>query len=198
MTDNLRENSGAAFLNRSFFSKKTGTMKEHISKKEILDTLTPVVENTAMRYNLIPLEISLEKENGHWFLRIFIYSANHPVSHQDCEHITRGLGDFLDELIPFKYYLEVSSPGLNRKMKSAREYIIFKGKDIIIKIKNPIEGIEGKTQRAVLVDYLENEGLKILFKEQNLECIVPLDNIFSVRLDEDININNQNKGENND
>ena len=111
-------------------------MREHFNKKEILEKLVPVVENTAMRYNIIPLEVSLEKENAHWFLRIFIYSPDHPVSHQDCENITRGLGDFLDELIPFKYYLEVSSPGLNRKMKSTREYVIFKGKNIIVKDKS--------------------------------------------------------------
>ena len=31
--------------------------------------------------------------------------------------------DFLDELIPVKYYLEVSSPGLDRKFKTEKEYI---------------------------------------------------------------------------
>lgn len=173
-------------------------MREHMNKRQILDSLIPVVENTAMRYNLIPLEVSLEKENAHWFLRIFIYSSDHPVSHQDCENITRGLGDFLDELIPFKYYLEVSSPGLNRKLKSTREYVIFKGKDIILKVKNPLEGVEGKTLRAVLEDYNEGIGLKVRLKDSDSEHLLALDNIFSVRLDEDISINNQNKGENND
>lgn len=173
-------------------------MREHFNKKEILNSLIPVVENTAMRYNLIPLEVSLEKENAHWFLRIFIYSPDHPVSHQDCENITRGLGDFLDELIPFKYYLEVSSPGLNRKMKSPREYVIFKGKDIIVKVKNPIEGLSAKTFRAKLVDYQENIGLIVAPEEIQDEICISLDNIFSVKLDEDININNQNKGEDND
>ena len=38
-------------------------MREHFNKKEIIEKLLPVVENTAMRYNLIPLEVSLEKEN---------------------------------------------------------------------------------------------------------------------------------------
>ena len=172
-------------------------MREHFNKKEILEKLIPVVENTAMRYNIIPLEVSLEKENAHWFLRIFIYSPDHPVSHQDCENITRGLGDFLDELIPFKYYLEVSSPGLNRKMKSTREYVIFKGKDIIIKVKNPLEGVDTKTIKAVLIDYREGQGLEIQTKEEGKNFLVPLDNIFSVRLDEDIKIK-QNKGEDND
>ena len=40
-------------------------------------TITPVIENTAMRYGLIPLEVSLERENNREFLRIFIYSADH-------------------------------------------------------------------------------------------------------------------------
>ena len=36
-------------------------MREHFNKKEILEKLIPVVENTAKRYNIIPLEVSLEK-----------------------------------------------------------------------------------------------------------------------------------------
>ena len=144
-------------------------MKEHFNKKEIIEKLTPVVENTAMRYNLIPLEVSLEKENGHWFLRIFIYRADRGVSHQDCENVTRSLGDLLDELIPFKYYLEVSSPGLDRKLKSAREYMIFKGFDVIVKVKNMLDGIETKTVKAILKDYIENKAVVIEAKEHNLE-----------------------------
>lgn len=173
-------------------------MREHFNKKEIIEKLLPVVENTAMRYNLIPLEVSLEKENGHWFLRIFIYSPDHPVSHKDCEDITHSLGDFLDELIPVKYYLEVSSPGLNRRLKSKREYQIFKGRDVLIKVKNPLEGIENKTFKATLVDYIEPDSIKIIHKESALEFIVNLENIFSTKLDEDIKINNQNKGEEDD
>jgi len=171
-------------------------MREHFNKREILQDLIPVVENTAMRYNLIPLEVSLEKENSHWFLRIFIYSPDHSVSHQDCENITRGLGDFLDELIPFKYYLEVSSPGLNRKLKSPREYTIFAGKDVILKVKTPLDGFDTKTLNAILKGYDEDRG--VIFEINNQMIYVAQENIFSVRLDEEIMLNNQNKGENND
>ena len=45
----------------------------------------------------------------------------------------------MDELIPFKYYLEVSSPGLERRLKSTKEYLIFKGHNIVVKVKEPIE-----------------------------------------------------------
>ena len=83
-------------------------------------------------------------------------------------------------------------------MKSPREYVIFRGKDILVKVKNPIGGLDTKTFKAKLINYQENVGLVVVPKETEKEICISLDNIFSVRLDEDININNQNKGEDND
>ena len=159
---------------------KRGEMKEHLNRKEIIEKITPVIENTAMRYGLIPIEIALEKENDRWFLRIFIYSADHPVTHKDCENITRSLGDYLDELIPFKYYLEISSPGLDRKLKSEREYIIFKGKNVIVKTKETLDG-EHKFE-AKLLDYQKGQGLKVLKGEK--EYTITLENLAGMRLND--------------
>ena len=154
------------------------------NKKQVLEKIMPVIENTAMRYNLIPLEVSLEKESGHWFLRIFIYSSDHPVNHNDCEHITRGLGDLLDELIPFKYYLEVSSPGLERRLKSTKEYVIFRGHNVIVKVKEPVEAGYPKKFNAKLLDFNEGLGLKVLTEDAGEEYVIQPDNIFSVRLND--------------
>ena len=170
-------------------------MKEFTNKRELIETITPVIENTAMRYGLIPLEILLERENNRQFLRIFIYSPDHNVSHLDCENMSRGLGDMLDELIPFKYFLEVSSPGLDRKFKSEKEYIIFKGHDVIIKLKNNVEGISDKTFEAKLLDYNESFGIKVLY--ENNEFIIPMEKIHSTKLNDKIQIN-KNKGEKDD
>ena len=49
-------------------------MKDFFNKKELLETIEPVIENTAMRYGLIPLEILFERENNRHFLRIFIFT----------------------------------------------------------------------------------------------------------------------------
>ena len=43
-------------------------MKENFNKREVMRVIEPVIENTAMRYGLIPLEISLERENNRHFL----------------------------------------------------------------------------------------------------------------------------------
>lgn len=170
-------------------------MKEHFNKRELIETITPVIENTAMRYGLVPLEILFERENNRWFLRIFIYSPGHDVNHQDCENMSRGIGDMLDELIPFKYFLEVSSPGLDRKFKSEKEYIIFKNHDVIVKLKNSVEGILEKTFSAKLLDYNESFGIKVL--KDNQEFIIPMEKIHATKLNDKIEIN-KNKGDRND
>ena len=110
-------------------------MKEEVNRHEILEKIMPLVENTAMRFNLVPVEVDFTKENHRWYLRIFLFSYDHPVNLDDCENVTRSIQDFLDELIPCKYYLEVSSPGLERKFKSDKEYLIFRGRNVSIKLK---------------------------------------------------------------
>ncbi len=168
---------------------------QEFNKRELLQTLEPVIENTAMRYNLVPLETAFEKENNKWFLRIFIWASDHNVSHLDCENISRSLGDMLDELIPFKYYLEVSSPGLDRRFKSEKEYIIFRGHDVIIKLKNSIPESDSKKLEAKLLDYNESFGIKVELNGK--EVIIPMDKIHSTKLNDKIEIN-KNKEKNND
>lgn len=155
---------------------------EQINRHEILEKITPLIENTAMRFNLIPIEIDFEKENHRWFLRIFLFSHDKGVTLEDCENVTRSLNDFLDELIPCKYYLEVSSPGLERKLKSDREYLLFRGKNIIIKLKSGIGENEEKVFKATILDFSETEGLKVLKLEDKNEYTIKKEKIHSAKL----------------
>lgn len=155
---------------------------EQINRHEILEKITPLIENTAMRFNLIPIEIDFEKENHRWFVRIFLFSHDRNVTLDDCENVTRSLNDFLDEIIPCKYYLEVSSPGLDRKLKSDKEYILFRGKNIILKLKSGIDESEEKVFKAQILDFNEKNGLKVLRLEDEKEFTIPKDKILSAKL----------------
>lgn len=157
-------------------------MKEEVNRHEILEKVIPLVENTAMRFNLIPVEVDFTKENHRWYLRIFLFSYDHPVNLDDCENVTRSIQDFLDELIPCKYYLEVSSPGLERKFKSDKEYLIFRGRNVSIKLKQPLEGETEQIFKAKLVDYDEREGITIIRLEDEKEMVLPLSAIKSTKL----------------
>lgn len=150
-------------------------------KKEIINKITPVVENTLMRFGFIPVEIDFVRENNKDILKIFIYSKTKPVTLDDCERISRSLDEFLDELIEFKYSLEVSSPGLTRKLKSEKEYLIFIGKIVSIKTKTndifPNYKVEGK-----ILDYNEEKGVLIEEVETKKEYYININDIKSSNL----------------
>lgn len=157
-------------------------MKQDLNRHEILEKITPLIENTAMRYNLIPVEIEFVKENHRWFLRIYIYSYEKDITLDDCEKVTRSLNDFLDELIPVKYYLEVSSPGLERKFKSDKEFLIFKGRRVSIKLKTPLEGETEKIFKGEIIDYDQNEGLTFFRFDDGVELNIPREKIQNAKL----------------
>ena len=157
-------------------------MKQDINRHEVLEKVTPLIENTAMRFGFIPVEIEFVKENHRWFLRIYLYSGEKDVTLDDCECVTRSLSDFLDELIPVKYYLEVSSPGLERKFKSEKEFIIFKGRRISVKLKAPLEGETEKIFKGEILDYDTNEGLRLFRFDDGQELLIPKENIQSAKL----------------
>lgn len=155
---------------------------QHINIKKVLADITPVIENVAMKNGVIPIEVNLLKEDNRWYLRIFIFSKDHPIGHDDCEKFTRSLDDFLDELVPVKFYLEVSSPGAERKIKSSLEYKLFTNKKIKLKIKEPLNEGEERVFEAKLLDFEDALGLKILRLYDNKEYVIKEDNIFSARL----------------
>ena len=157
-------------------------MKPEINRKEVLDKLMPLVENTAMRFNFIPVEVDFTKENHKNFIRVFLFSYEKPISIDDCEKFSRSLNEFLDDLFDFKYYLEVSSPGLERKFKSNKEYLIFRGRNVSIKLKQPLEGETEQIFKAKLVDYDEREGITIIRLEDEKEMVLPLSAIKSTNL----------------
>lgn len=157
-------------------------MKQDINRYEILEKIKPLIENTAMRFGYVPIEIEFVKENHRWFLRIYLYSSEKDVTLDDCEKVTRSLSDFLDEVIPVKYYLEVSSPGLERKFKSDKEFVIFRGRRISLKLKEPLEGEIEKIFKGEIVDYNDAVGLTFLRFDDGREIIVPRNNIQSAKL----------------
>ena len=155
-------------------------MKQEINRHEVLEKITPLIENTAMRFGYIPIEIEFVKENHRWFLRIYLYSKD--VTLDDCEKVTRSLSDFLDELIPVKYYMEVSSPGLERKFKSEKEFVYFQGRRISLKLKQPLEGEEEKIFKGEILDFDETNGLKFFRFDDGQELQIPKNNIQSAKL----------------
>jgi len=100
----------------------------------------------------------------------------------DAAELQKYLSDFLEELIPFKYNLEVSSPGLERKLKSDKEYLIFKGRDVKLKLRESIDDTGEKLFTGKISDFDEKKGLTVFSYKDKENILVKKENIVSARL----------------
>ena len=77
------------------------------------------------------------------------------VTHEDCEHFARDFGTVLDveDLVPgSEYTLEVSSPGLERKLRGAADYTRFRGSLVKLQTFTPVENNRHFTGRLTAFD----------------------------------------------
>src|SRR5262249_38902921 len=88
-------------------------------------------------YELVDAKFKGAGKNS--ILRIFIDEPA-GISHRDCELVSEQVGTVLDveDLIPFSYTLEVSSPGLERKLVKESDYTRFGGKLARIQTRIPL------------------------------------------------------------
>ena len=91
----------------------------------------PIIEK--LSYKLYDVEYS--KEGKDYYLRIFI-DNNDVISIEDCEIVTNAISDILDEAnyIKEQYFLEVSSPGIERRLRKDEHFEDNIGKDIEISL----------------------------------------------------------------
>ena len=102
------------------------------------ENLRPVIEE--MGYELV--EVSFEKENGGMSL-IFTIDKEEGVTIDDCEIVNRKIDPILDELNPTDdkpYTLVVSSPGLDRPIKTDRDLKRSLGKEIDLTLFAKVDG----------------------------------------------------------
>ncbi|MCD8198600.1 MAG: ribosome maturation factor RimP [Phascolarctobacterium sp.] len=119
-------------------------------EKLITDIVTPILVETDLF--LIDVEYVREKD---WYLRIFIDKLG-GVEIYDCQIVSEKLARILDEkdLIKERYFLEVSSPGIDRPLKKEEDLTAAYGSKIDITFYAPWENT--KTLTGVLVNHDSN------------------------------------------
>ena len=106
--------------------------------RDTLETrLAPLVEG--LGYELWELEYSPGRGSG--FLRLYIDAAA-GITLDDCERVSRAVSEVLDaeDPIPGQYTLEVSSPGLERPLRTAEHFARFVGETVSVETVQAIEG----------------------------------------------------------
>jgi ribosome maturation factor RimP len=124
--------------------------------------------------------VDLEYRGGghRGIVRLFIDKEG-GVTIDDCAHISRQLGDFLDvkDIIPQAYVLEVSSPGLNRRLRKKQDFSRFAGHKVRLRLATPLEG------RRKIVGNLEGvQDEEVIVTGPEGRCSVPLEEIARANL----------------
>ncbi|MFY9673769.1 MAG: ribosome maturation factor RimP [Terriglobales bacterium] len=126
------------------------------------DKLREIAERVAGSSGLEIWDLELLGSGKHRTLRVFIDrpgatpSANHPdgVTHEDCSAFSREFGTIVDveDAVPGgSYVLEVSSPGLDRKLTKAADFERFRGQRVKLMTREPVNNnrhYEGRLERV--------------------------------------------------
>lgn len=112
-------------------------MKETVASK-----IEEIARRVASPEGMEVVEVEVKGGGAHRFIRI---SIDKPagVTHGDCELVSQQVGTILDveDVVPGgRYTLEVSSPGVERKLLKPQDYQRFQGKKARITLRDPIEG----------------------------------------------------------
>lgn len=141
-----------------------------------------LAEPLAERAGAELIDVEFVKEAGEWYLRLFIDREERPVDHDLCEAVSDLVSAALDEAdpIPQSYYLEVSSPGLERPLKRPQDFLRYAGSDVVVKLYAAREGHKEYTGRLIGRD---GDGVRIAVAEE--ELLFPLESVARVHLKAD-------------
>lgn len=137
-------------------------------RKSIEATIEELVEPIVSTKGFEIVDVEYVKEAGEYYLRVFLDKEG-GISLDDCEIVSRELSNILDEKDPIKdnYYLEVSSPGLDRPLKKDKDFVRYKDRDVEIKLYKPIDGV--KLFEGKLICLTKDNIIKVLIDDKEVE-----------------------------
>ena len=149
-------------------------MAETVIKK-VEAVVLPVLEEMGLEL----VEVQYRREQSGWVLRLVI-DKQEGVSLDDCVAVSREVGQLLDieDFIEQSYNLEVSSPGLERPLKSMAEFQRFVGKMARIKTNEPIGG-----EHVFIGRIKKTEGESIVLDLGRREVIILFPQVAKARLE---------------
>lgn len=142
------------------------------------ELVQPILEE----HNLELVDVEYVKEGKDWFLRVYIDKEG-GIDIAECGFVSEQLSEKLDKNDPVEeaYFLEVSSPGAERPLKTKADLIANINKNIHVKLYAPIDGekeFEGMlkefTNNIVTIEY------KVKTRKQQIE--IPYEKIAKARL----------------
>ena len=138
-----------------------------------METVSRRVAEVVERLGYECVHVGLRTDSSGLRLQVLIDSLG-GIGTEDCERVSRAVDRMLDEEevpgLAGRYYLEVSSPGLERPLFTLEHYVRFLGREARLRLSEPVEG------RRSLTGTIEaaGEGRVVLrVEDEEREITVP-------------------------
>jgi ribosome maturation factor RimP len=140
-----------------------------------LERIRAIAERVAGSRGLEVWDIQSRRETVGHVVRVFIdrpgpaATAEESVSVDDCEQVNREMSTILDveDPLPFAYTLEVSSPGLDRPLRSVADYRRFTGRLVKLVVSEPVDNQKAFEGRLRGVEPEQSGGESVLLEAAN-------------------------------
>ncbi|RPF55957.1 ribosome maturation factor RimP [Aquisalibacillus elongatus] len=150
--------------------------------KKIISLTEELVQPIVEDLNLELVEVEFVKEGKNYFLRVYVDKEG-GVDIEDCGKVSEQLSEKLDEVDPIEqaYFLEVSSPGVERRLKKRSDFERFVGSHIYVKTYEPIN--HEKEFYGDLTSF-EDDLITLMVKEKTREkeVQIPFDKVAKANI----------------
>jgi len=149
-------------------------------KRKVVDIIQEIAEERIKDTEFEIVDIEFVKEGPHRYLRVYL-DKDGGVSLDDCKFLSEYINERLDKLDPIEenYFLEVSSPGIERALKKDSDFEKFAGKLVELKLYFPLDG-----QKIIEGELMGLQNGKVRIKPENQEAVIaiPKDKIALAKL----------------
>ena len=117
------------------------------------------------------VDIEYLQDGGYWYLRVYVEKEDEEISLDDCAKVSNRIDEDVDALIEEKFFLEVSSPGVERPLKKEADYTRFTGQKARLILKHKMDdsrnwtGVIEKYENSVIFLDVEEKVLEIPYSE---------------------------------
>jgi len=145
----------------------------------VVGAITSLVMPILQEMDLELVDVLYRRESSGWVLRLVIDNED-GVTLENCTAVSREVSHLLDieDILEQAYNLEVSSPGLDRPLKSIGDFQRFTGRKAKVTTKEPIEGNQVFIGR---INKVEDELITMEIGQQELR--IPFSEIAKARLE---------------